>query len=100
MSRQVKISIDLKAANRRVNKSNGMRCLTHCPKLAERNDAGVTFKSVKYCPVKAQNLMSDTAVCDYGRRLIASRQVCESQKKARARKTHGNGPRSSRKKSR
>ena len=97
MSRQVKISIDLKMVNRRVYKSNGMRCLTHCPKLYTRNDYGVTFKSVRYCPIKAISIMPDTAVCDYGRRLIRSQQVSESRKKACARKTSGNGPKGSRK---
>lgn len=92
MSRQVKISIDLTAVNNRVNNRRGVTCLTHCPKLEEKNDAGVTWRQVRFCPIKAIALMPDVAPCEYGRRLIASAQVKKSVEKSKSRQTSVNGP--------
>lgn len=100
MSRQVKISIDLKAVNNRASRANGRTCLRLCPKLDERNDSGIAFRQIRFCPIKAVSLMADTAICPYGERLIASRQVAKSVKKAKSSQTRVNGPTDASKKSR
>ena len=85
MSRQVKVAMDLTNVDKSVNRVNGQRCLTHCPVMMRRNNAGVTWRQVAFCPITARRLSHSSACCIYGKRLIASAVVRRAQRK----KQHG-----------
>ena len=90
MSRRIKIAANLREPNKRVDRANGRTCLRSCPILSKRTDDNtlVTFRQIRFCPIRAICLQDDTAPCDYGRRAIAVAAVQQSRLKAESRQTH------------
>ncbi len=85
MPTRIKIATDLRKPNRRIERSTMRTCLKHCPLLDKRTgeDTLVTFRQIRFCPIRAARLQADTALCDYGQRAAHSAAVVSSRRKCK-----------------
>jgi len=81
--RRIKVKMDFGQKAKAVDRVNGRRC-GQCPKFqGQRN----------WCPILACIRMPSNAVCEYGHRLITSRQSMASQRRRQMRENgDGNAP--------